>query len=111
MSDMDDFWVFGYGSLMWRPGFEHVQAERGRLLGYRRALYIHSYVHRGGSCIDMAFRVAGSDREAVMAYLRERELVTNVYLDGICRFICPAASAWKRSAILLTANTNSSPVR
>lgn len=95
MSDMDDFWVFGYGSLMWRPGFDHVQAKRGRLFGYRRALCIHSYVHRGtrerpglvlgldrgGSCTGMAFRVSAHDRESVMAYLRERELVTNVYLE------------------------------
>ena len=95
MSDMDDFWVFGYGSLMWRPGFDHVQAERGRLFGFRRALCVHSYFHRGtrerpglvlgldrgGSCTGMVFRVAGRDRDAVMDYLRERELVTNVYLE------------------------------
>jgi cation transport protein ChaC len=92
---MGDFWVFGYGSLMWRPGFAHSEAKRARLFGYRRALCIYSFVHRGtparpglvlgldrgGSCVGMAFRVAGEQREAVIAYLREREQVTGVYLE------------------------------
>ena len=92
---MDDFWVFGYGSLMWRPGFAYLEAQRGRLYGYRRALCIYSYVHRGtrekpglvlgldrgGSCTGMVFKVSGRDHEHVMAELRARELVTNVYLE------------------------------
>ena len=92
---MGDFWVFGYGSLMWRPGFAHVETRRARLAGYRRALCIHSHVHRGtpdrpglvlgldrgGSCLGMAFRVPGELSAEVMTYLRERELVTNVYLE------------------------------
>ena len=95
MTDMNDFWVFGYGSLMWRPGFEFVRAERGRLFGFRRALCIHSYVHRGtperpglvlgldrgGSCTGTVFHVSGENRDEVMEYLRARELVTNVYLE------------------------------
>src|SRR5690606_4508114 len=92
---MGDFWVFGYGSLIWRPGFEHVEARRARLNGYRRSLCIYSFVHRGtperpglvlgldrgGSCVGLAFRVRGEQRDAVIEYLRARELVTNVYLE------------------------------
>ena len=92
---MDDFWVFGYGSLMWRPGFDYMEAQRGRLYGYRRALCIYSYVHRGtrekpglvlgldrgGSCTGMVFKVSGRNHDPVMAELRDRELVTNVYLE------------------------------
>jgi len=92
---MGDFWVFGYGSLMWNPGFAHVETSRARLAGYRRALCIHSWVHRGtqtrpglvlgldrgGSCIGLAFRVPGDLRNEVIGYLRERELVTKVYLE------------------------------
>jgi glutathione-specific gamma-glutamylcyclotransferase len=92
---MGDFWVFGYGSLIWRPGFAHTETERARLFGYRRSLCVRSHVHRGtperpglvlgldrgGSCVGLAFRVPIELRGEVMAYLRERELVTNVYLE------------------------------
>lgn len=92
---MGDFWVFGYGSLLWQPGFAHVETQRARLFGYRRALCIRSFVHRGtednpglvlgldrgGSCLGLAFRVPGRTRGEVIDYLRARELVTNVYLE------------------------------
>lgn len=94
---MGDLWVFGYGSLMWRPGFDAVETSRARIHGYRRALCVRSHVHRGtperpglvlgldrgGSCIGMAFRVGPDAREAVLAYLRDRELVTNVYVERL----------------------------
>lgn len=93
---MSDFWVFGYGSLMWRPGFPFEEAVPARLPGLHRSLCIYSVHHRGteehpglvlgldrgGSCRGVAFRVAPGDKEEVLAYLREREQVTNVYLEA-----------------------------
>ncbi|WP_062227158.1 gamma-glutamylcyclotransferase [Aureimonas frigidaquae] len=92
---MTDLWVFGYGSLIWRPGFAFEEKIKARLSGYHRALCIRSFVHRGtperpglvfgldrgGSCVGMAFRVAAPLREETIAYLRERELVTSVYRE------------------------------
>jgi len=94
---MDDFWVFGYGSLIWRPGFAHTETRRARLYGFRRALCVRSFVHRGtperpglvlgldrgGACVGLAFRVPGALKDEVMAYLRARELVTSVYRERI----------------------------
>jgi cation transport protein ChaC len=92
---MADLWVFAYGSLMWRPGFDHVEHVTAHLAGARRALCVWSHVHRGtrehpglvlgldrgGSCRGVAYRVAAGKRDAVVAYLRERELVTDVYRE------------------------------
>jgi cation transport protein ChaC len=95
MSAASDLWVFGYGSLMWRPGFDHLERRPARLSGAHRALCVFSHVHRGtpekpglvlgldhgGSCRGIAFRVEASQREATIAYLREREQVTSVYRE------------------------------
>ncbi|WP_099866083.1 gamma-glutamylcyclotransferase [Pararhizobium haloflavum] len=92
---MDEFWVFGYGSLMWRPGFDYVDASHARLYGYHRALCVRSHVHRGtperpglvlgldkgGSCLGIAFRVKMDHADKVVDYLRARELVTHVYKE------------------------------
>ncbi|MBL4733036.1 MAG: gamma-glutamylcyclotransferase [Rhizobiaceae bacterium] len=92
---MGDFWVFGYGSLMWKPGFPFAEEAHAKIHGLHRALCIYSWKHRGteeqpglvfgldhgGFCQGVAFRIEEHDRKEVHAYLRERELITHVYTE------------------------------
>lgn len=94
-SENGDLWVFGYGSLMWRPGFEFEESRPALVHGYHRSLCIFSHVHRGtpekpglvlgldrgGACRGLAFRVTAPNRQATLDYLRDREQVTSVYVE------------------------------
>ncbi len=90
-----DLWVFGYGSLMWRPGFAFVEAVPARLIGFQRAFCIYSTHHRGterrpglvlgldrgGACTGIAYRVDRVRRDETIAYLRRREQISGVYRE------------------------------
>jgi glutathione-specific gamma-glutamylcyclotransferase len=98
-SPNEDLWVFGYGSLMWRPDFPFLERHPARIIGLHRALCVYSFVHRGtpekpglvlgldrgGACRGIAYLVAAADRDATISYLREREQVTSVYLETFRR--------------------------
>lgn len=89
-------WVFGYGSLMWRPGFPFAERRPATLHGRRRAFCIYSVHHRGtyqrpglvlglapgGATRGVAYRVAEPDWAEVYAYLREREQPTETYVEA-----------------------------
>lgn len=88
--------MFGYGSLMWRPGFAFVERQSAVLHGRRRAFCIYSVHHRGtparkglvlglapgGAVRGAAFRVADADWAGVYAYLKEREQPTETYVEA-----------------------------
>ncbi|MGA0607708.1 gamma-glutamylcyclotransferase [Phenylobacterium sp. VNQ135] len=92
----DERWVFGYGSLMWRPGFPYQERRAATLHGRRRAFCIYSVHHRGtyerpglvlglapgGATRGMAFRVGEADWEETYAYLKEREQPTETYIEA-----------------------------
>jgi cation transport protein ChaC len=95
-----ELWVFGYGSLMWDPGFPHIEALRARLAGYHRAFCIYSWHYRGtqerpglvlglapgGACVGRAFRVHAEEAGAVRAYLWDREMRAGrdaAYIDRV----------------------------
>lgn len=89
--------VFGYGSLMWRPGFPHRSRQMATVRGRHRRLCVYSFVHRGteerpglvlgldrgGACRGIVFEVDDGDRDEVIDYLRAREQVTMVYLEKV----------------------------
>jgi len=80
---------------MWRPGFAYVEAQPATLRGFIRSFCIYSHYYRGtpkrpglvlgldpqtdAECRGVAFKVAPQDKEAVVAYLTERELCGYAY--------------------------------
>ena len=104
--NMQQFWIFGYGSLMWRPGFEHIGREAALVRGYHRSLCVFSFVHRGtpeqpglvlgldrgGSCHGLAFEIAAHRWDETISYLRGREQVTSVYIEKQLEITLPASA-------------------
>jgi len=89
-------WVFGYGSLLWNPGFEPVEQVRADLLGYTRSFCMLSIHHRGTEkkpglvlaldeagegayCAGLALRASETQADQILEYLRARELVSSAY--------------------------------
>jgi len=90
-------WVFGYGSLLWNPGFEVAEQAVARLDGWHRSFCMRSIHHRGtvedpglvlaldaevgAHCQGVALKVADGHEARTLDYLRERELVSSAYLE------------------------------
>ncbi len=97
MTEMGDLWVFGYGSLMWKPGFAFSARSKASLPGYVRRFCLDSITYRGTpeypglvlaldaahgqSCGGVAFRVPEAERVETHQYLRDRELDTYAYVE------------------------------
>lgn len=90
-------WVFGYGSLLWDPGFDPAETRRAVLRDYHRSFCMLSIHHRGteedpglvlaldadpgAQCTGVAFRVQEAETDRVLAELRERELISSAYVE------------------------------
>lgn len=90
-------WVFGYGSLLWDPGFPVARRAVATLEGWHRSFCMRSIHHRGTSespglvlaldqlagaaCRGLALAVAEGHEEQTLAALRERELISSAYLE------------------------------
>lgn len=90
----EDVWIFGYGSLIWRPEFEYRERRLATLRGHHRALCLWSRVNRGtpespglvfgldrgGSCRGVVYRLAAADVPRYFPALWAREMSTGAYL-------------------------------
>ncbi len=99
-------WVFGYGSLIWDPGFPVAEQRIGRVDGWHRSFCMRSIHHRGtveapglvlaldraggATCTGVAFRVAEGAEAATVTGLRDRELISSAYLETRLRVETPA---------------------
>lgn len=94
---MTPLWVFGYGSLMWEPGFAFDERQPARLEGFHRSFCMRSIHYRGtpeapglvlaldaaegAACAGVAYRVPDAAAAETLDYLRARELVSYAYLE------------------------------
>ena len=113
-----DLWIFGYGSLMWSPGFRYAERKAGMVRGYHRALCILSSRYRGtpdrpglvvglcrgGSCWGMAFRVPADRVRRVLAALWRREMLNKVYVPTLVPVTLEPG--WRVRALAFVADTS-----
>lgn len=92
-------WVFGYGSLVWNPGFAWSDRSIARLAGFHRSFCMRSIHHRGTPehpglvlaldeaegawCDGVAFEIDARIAEETLEYLRARELISAAYLEAV----------------------------
>jgi cation transport protein ChaC len=90
---LTEFWIFGYGSLMWDATFPYAQSKPARLLGWRREMCIWTALARGtpafpglslglmpgGVCEGVAYELAGSRRDQALEMIWQREMWTDIY--------------------------------
>jgi len=95
----DPLWVFGYGSLIWNPGFPVSERRLATMHGFQRSFCMSSIHHRGtdtdpglvlaldpvaeASCTGVAFAVPDDKAAATVHYLRERELISSAYIERV----------------------------
>jgi len=99
MSKTRPRWVFGYGSLMWHPGFATPETQAARLHGWHRAFCIYSEHYRGtpdkpglilgllpgGACRGLAHRLPVDNYEATRRYLWTREIDNDGVYEEVIR--------------------------
>jgi cation transport protein ChaC len=92
-------WIFGYGSLIWKPGFAFAERRRAELVGFRREFCMTSIHYRGtpeapglvlaldadpaGRCAGVAYRLDAAEGADGLAYVRGRELISSAYDERI----------------------------
>lgn len=117
-----DLWVFAYGSLLWKPGFEIVESIPSVLYGYQRSFCMWSVHYRGTpenpglvlalekrkgqKCRGMALRCKREDKRKVLSYLHARELISYAYIE--CTDKINLSDGRTPTALLYVVNTDHS---
>jgi len=123
LADIDtgqDLWVFGYGSLMWNPGFEFAEVRLAKLEGYQRCFSFKVDIGRGtvdcpalmlsledqaGCCTGLAFRIAAKQLQDELAMLWRREMIQGSYVAAMRPITTPQGQL---TALAFVSNPESS---
>jgi len=112
-------WIFGYGSLVWRPDFGHDLHAPARVVGWERRFWQGSTDHRGvpgapgrvvtvrrspgAECWGRVYRVAARERDAVLARLDHREKGGYARLEVEVELLAPEALPQTQRALMYAA--------
>ena len=102
----EPFWLYAYGSLLWKPHGTPAEIRPARLWGHHRALRMRSRVNRGsvdcpglvfallpgGSCVGQVHRTDHAEALAQLDSLWEREMPNGVYTPRWLRCHTPQGS-------------------
>lgn len=114
-----DVWIFGYGSLIWRPEFDFIESRIANVNGYHRSLCLWSRVNRGtpenpglvfgldmgGQCQGKVFKISTNDLETTLINLWRREMPSASYIPS---WLDCQTSAGPVSALAFTMNQKDS---
>lgn len=120
MSSSTSLWVFGYGSLVWKPGFQFGQTRVGSVQGFARRFWQGNETHRGvpgkpgrvATLVEekevitfgLALELTG---EEALEYLNNREMTLGGYTQHITMF-SPAEEGVEAFPVLVYVATASS---
>jgi cation transport protein ChaC len=111
----EDFWVFGYGALMWKPDFAFDETRRATVHGWHRRFCLWQWryrgttqkpnlmlaLDRGGACKGVAYRIQGPDIAAKLAEVWKREMIAYGYVS---RWLSAATEAGPVKTLAFVAN-------
>lgn len=115
-------WIFGYGSLVWKPDFKYKRSRVGFVKGYKRRFWHGDNFHRGNDELPgrvvtliedddectwgVAFEVVGPQIEESLKYLNVREAVRGGYITKMVDFFPEGESGAPVTALLYVATAD-----
>jgi len=113
-----DLWIYGYGSLMWDPGFHFAEVRLAHLPGYQRRFTYWTRLARGTPerpalmltleqvagdcrCSGLVFRIAGDLVDTESGMLWRREMLRGGYCPALLPVSTPQGEV---TALVMTAN-------
>lgn len=121
MEESTNLWVFGYGSLLWKPGFQHGRILVGSVRGFARRLWQGNETHRGtpgrpgrvatlieeanSQTYGVAMELTGDE---ALDYLNNREMTLGGYSQKITMFHSADSTHTPFPVLVFVATTKSS---